>query len=35
MKRLFKWLIGLLLVAVTALFAFGYTPDTDPMARRS
>ena len=29
MKRLFKWLAILILVAVAALFAWGYGPDTD------
>lgn len=30
MKRAFKWIGGLLLIALIALFAIGYTPDTDP-----
>ena len=34
MKRAFKWLGGLLLLALIALFALGYTPDTDPAAMR-
>ena len=35
MKRIFKWLGGLLLVAAIALLALGYTPDTDPAAMRA
>ncbi len=35
MKRVFKWLGGLLLLAVIALFALGYTPDTDTAAMRA
>lgn len=35
MKRAFKWFFGLLLVALIALFAIGYTPDTDPAAMRA
>lgn len=35
MKRAFKWICGLLLVAVIALFVIGYTPDTDPAAMRA
>jgi pimeloyl-ACP methyl ester carboxylesterase len=35
MKRLFKWIGGFLLVALIALFAIGYTPDTDPAAMRA
>lgn len=30
MKRMLKWIGGLLLIAIIALFALGYTPDTDP-----
>lgn len=35
MKRVFKWIGGLLLIAVIALLALGYTPDTDPAAMRA
>jgi pimeloyl-ACP methyl ester carboxylesterase len=35
MKRAFKWIGGLLLVALIALFAIGYTADTDPAAMRA
>jgi pimeloyl-ACP methyl ester carboxylesterase len=35
MKRAFKWLGGLLLLALIALFAIGYTPDTDPAEMRA
>lgn len=35
MKRAFKWICGLLLVALIALFTIGYTPDTDPAAMRA
>lgn len=35
MKRVLKWLGGLLVVAAIALLALGYTPDTDPAAMRA
>lgn len=35
MKRLFKWLAVLILVAVAALFAWGYAPDTDATAMKA
>lgn len=35
MKRAFKWIGGLLLVALIAGFAIGYTPDTDPAEMRA
>ena len=35
MKRIFKWIGGLLLIAIIALLALGYTPDTDPAAMRA
>jgi pimeloyl-ACP methyl ester carboxylesterase len=35
MKRIFKWIGGLLLVALIALFAIGYTPDTDTAEMRA
>jgi pimeloyl-ACP methyl ester carboxylesterase len=35
MKRAFKWIGGLLLVALLAGFALGYAPDTDPAAMRA
>ena len=35
MKRAFKWIGGLLLLAVAALFAWGYAPDTDPAAMKA
>jgi pimeloyl-ACP methyl ester carboxylesterase len=35
MKRILKWTFGLLLLALTALFAIGYTPDTDPAAMKA
>ncbi|HQV03708.1 MULTISPECIES: alpha/beta hydrolase [unclassified Novosphingobium] len=35
MKRAFKWICGLFLVALIALFAIGYTPDTGPAAMRA
>ena len=35
MRRLLKYTLALLLVALIALFAFGYTPDTDPAAMRA
>lgn len=35
MKRAFKWILGLLLLAVAALFAWGYAPDTDPAAMKA
>lgn len=34
MKKLFKWIGNLLLIAVIALLALGYTPDTDPAEMR-
>lgn len=34
MKRVLKWILGILLVALIGLFAVGYTPDTDPAAMR-
>ena len=35
MMRLLKYLLGLLAVAVIALFAWGYAPDTDPAAMKT
>ncbi len=35
MKRAFKWIGSLLVVALIALFAIDYTPDTDPAAMRA
>jgi pimeloyl-ACP methyl ester carboxylesterase len=35
MKRIFKWIGGLLLLVLIAGFALGYTPDTDPAAMRA
>lgn len=35
MKRLLKYLIGLLAVAAIALFVWGYAPDTDPAAMKA
>lgn len=35
MKRTFKWVGSLLLIAVIALLALGYTPDTDPAEMRA
>lgn len=35
MIRLIKYLLGLLLVAVIALFVWGYAPDTDPAAMKA
>ncbi|WP_296679283.1 alpha/beta hydrolase [Novosphingobium sp.] len=35
MKRALKWILGLLLLAVIALFAWGYSPDTDPAAMKA
>lgn len=35
MKRAFKWIVGLLVVALIALFAIGYIADTDPAAMRA
>lgn len=35
MKRVFKWLALLIIVAFIALFAWGYAPDTDAAAMRS
>lgn len=35
MKRFFTWLGGLLLLALVALLALGYTPDTDPAEMRA
>lgn len=35
MKRLLKYLLGLLAVAVIALFVWGYAPDTDPAAMKA
>lgn len=35
MKRAFKWIGGLLLVALIGLFTIGYTPDTDPSEMRA
>ena len=34
MKRFFKWLGILLLVAIAALFFWGYAPDTDAAAMK-
>ncbi|MFM5886438.1 MAG: alpha/beta fold hydrolase [Novosphingobium sp.] len=35
MKRILKWTLGLLLLAVIALFAWGYAPNTDPAAMKA
>ncbi len=35
MMRMLKWLLGLLLIGIIALFAWGYAPDTDPAAMRA
>lgn len=35
MKRLIKWTLGALALAIIALFAFGYTPETDPAAMKA
>lgn len=35
MKRALLWIIGLIAVALIALFAWGYAPDTDPAAMRA
>lgn len=35
MKRALLWIVGLLAVALVALFAWGYAPDTDPAAMRT
>lgn len=35
MKRLFKWLAILIIVAVAAIFAWGYAPDTDAAAMKA
>lgn len=35
MKQAFKWIGGLLLLAVAALLAWGYAPDTDPAAMKA
>jgi pimeloyl-ACP methyl ester carboxylesterase len=35
MKRFFKWLGIILLLAIAALFAWGYAPDTDPTAMKA
>ena len=35
MLRLLKYLLALLLVAIIALFAWGYAPDTDPAAMKA
>ena len=32
MKRLIKWLVVVLVVAVAAVFIWGYAPDTDAAA---
>ena len=35
MKRLLKYTLGLLLMAIIALFVWGYAPDTDPAAMKA
>jgi pimeloyl-ACP methyl ester carboxylesterase len=35
MKRVIKWTLGLVLLAVAGLFLWGYAPDTDPVAMRA
>jgi pimeloyl-ACP methyl ester carboxylesterase len=35
MKRFFKWIFGLLLIAVVGIGVWGYAPDTDPTAMRA
>lgn len=35
MRRVVKWTFGLLLIAVGAVFAWGYAPDTDPAAMKA
>lgn len=35
MKRTLLWILGLIAVALIALFAWGYAPDTDPVAMRA
>lgn len=35
MKRFFKWLVIILLVAIAALFFWGYAPDTDAAAMKA
>jgi pimeloyl-ACP methyl ester carboxylesterase len=34
-KRILKWLFGILLIAIAALFLWGYAPDTDPLKMRA
>jgi pimeloyl-ACP methyl ester carboxylesterase len=35
MKRFFKWLFGIVALLLVAVFAIGYTPDTDPAAMKA